>query len=156
MINNNSNLSRKEAREASLIYIYQYLIEEEYTSANKLEFSLDLFNKENSEDIEVIIVEKFKKTNEISLFDDELFLSIVAGMKQADLIKKDLDNYLDSKWKFDRLGKIEQAILLISYIQIKGKLAPKGIVINEAVNLAKAYAEDDSYKFINGVLDKLN
>lgn len=150
-----TNLSRREAREAALIYIYQYLIEEEYSKKNERDFSLEKFIREYSSDIEEIIKEKFKKKKDIDLLSDPLFDHIVRGMMQSNAIKAELDSHLDSKWQFDRLGKMEQAILLISYIQIKDELAPKKIVINEAVNLAKTYGEDDSYKFINGVLDKI-
>ena len=33
--------------------------------------------------------------------------------------------------------------------------APKAIVIDEAVNLAKKYCDEDTYRLINGVLDRL-
>ncbi len=32
---------------------------------------------------------------------------------------------------------------------------PKTVVINEAIELSKKYCDDDSYKLINGVLDRL-
>ena len=35
------------------------------------------------------------------------------------------------------------------------EIAPKPIVINEAVTLAKKYCDEETYKLINGVLDRL-
>lgn len=80
-------------------------------------------------------------------------------------LKKDLinniNNYIDeispllSKWTFDRLSYIEQAILLEAASEIKQALNTKNIVIDEAVIIAKEYCDEESYKYINGVLDKL-
>lgn len=67
-----------------------------------------------------------------------------------ELIQK---NLID--WEFDRLGYIEQSILLLAVTELKGLSYSKGIVIDEAVQLAKKYCDDDTYKLINGVLDRL-
>ena len=56
-------------------------------------------------------------------------------------------------WTFERLNYLEQAILLSAYTQNKYMEQPKIIAINVAVDLAKKYCDDNSYKFINGVLD---
>ena len=58
--------------------------------------------------------------------------------------------------KFAQLSPVERAILLIAGYEL-AHLAevPYRVVINEAVELAKAYGGTDGYKFVNGVLDKL-
>jgi N utilization substance protein B len=57
---------------------------------------------------------------------------------------------------FARLSPIERAILLIAgYELLHHGEVPYRVVINEAVELAKAYGGTDGYKFVNGVLDKL-
>ena len=80
-------------------------------------------------------------------------------------IKEDLLNHMNEyiedisshlvKWTFDRLSFIDQAILLDSYAEYKTGLNNKNIIIDEAVRIAKEYSDDESYKYINGVLDKL-
>ena len=56
----------------------------------------------------------------------------------------------------DHLDPIEMNILRIATYEFRHHLEiPYKVVINEAVNLAKAYGADDSHKFINGVLDPL-
>ena len=67
-----------------------------------------------------------------------------------DLINKQLQN-----WTFDRLGKVEQAILLLGCAEIHADINEKAVVIDEAVNLTKKYCEADSYKLINATLDKI-
>ena len=59
------------------------------------------------------------------------------------------------RWSFDRLNYIDQAILIEAYSEIKSGLNNKNIVIDEAIRIAKEYSNEDSYKYINGVLDNL-
>ena len=60
------------------------------------------------------------------------------------------------KWKFSRINKVEQAILIMSYTNYKlvGDIDKK-IVINTAINLSKKYLDDDDYKFVNAILDNV-
>lgn len=58
-------------------------------------------------------------------------------------------------WSFDRLNFIDQAILLIGKSELSLNKVNKAIVVDEAVRIAKDYCEEDSFKYINGVLDCL-
>ena len=70
-------------------------------------------------------------------------------------------NYIDSiivtqleHWDLDRLSYIDRAILRFSTFSLFFQDdIPDTVVINEAVDLAKIFGTDDSYKFVNGVLD---
>ncbi len=54
------------------------------------------------------------------------------------------------------LSPIERAILVIGAWELRHRIEiPCRVVINEAIELAKAYGGTDGYKFVNGVLDKL-
>ncbi len=66
-----------------------------------------------------------------------------------DQIKPLLDN-----WKFERIGCVTRLILRMSVWELTHTQLDHSIVINEAIELAKGYAESDAHKFINGVLDK--
>lgn len=56
-------------------------------------------------------------------------------------------------WTIDRLSKMDRQILRISIYEIVYSDIPYKVSINEAVELSKKYSEnDDSYKFVNGVL----
>ena len=50
---------------------------------------------------------------------------------------------------------MEQAILLLALSELEQGIQDKTVIVNEAIELTKAYGEDDSYKLINGVLDAL-
>ena len=56
----------------------------------------------------------------------------------------------------DALTPVEKAILLLGCYELtECSEVPHKVAINEAVELAKEYGATDSYKYINGVLDKL-
>ena len=65
------------------------------------------------------------------------------------MIKKHLEN-----WDFSRINRVDLAILRISvYALMYQKDTAPSIVINEAIGISKEFGTDDSYRFINGVLD---
>ncbi|MDR0551145.1 MAG: transcription antitermination factor NusB [Spirochaetaceae bacterium] len=88
--------------------------------------------------------------------DDELAYSriLVAGTienrKRIDkIIRKHLEN-----WELSRLKRVDLAILRFSvYSLLYHKEIPVSVIIDEAVELSSEYSTDDSYKFINAVLD---
>ena len=62
--------------------------------------------------------------------------------------------YLDRRAA--ELSPIERAILVIGAWELQHRIEiPCRVVINEAIELAKAYGGTDGHKFVNGVLDKL-
>ena len=59
-------------------------------------------------------------------------------------------------WKLNRIGKAELAILRVAVFEILyDSDIPDKVAINEAVELAKEYADPKSAAFINGVLSGL-
>jgi N utilization substance protein B len=57
-------------------------------------------------------------------------------------------------WDLDRLSFVDRAILRFStYSLYFQDDVPDTVVINEAIDLAKQFGSDDSYRFVNGVLD---
>lgn len=61
------------------------------------------------------------------------------------------------KWTLERLPKVPLAILRISCAQLMYmKEIPDSVVINEAVELAKTFGDDEDYAFVNGVLRSVN
>ncbi len=67
-------------------------------------------------------------------------------------ISENLDN-----WDFDRLTCVDKALLRLSAYSLlfQSDIDPK-IVINEAVSIAHDFGTDDSFKFVNAVLDSIN
>jgi N utilization substance protein B len=79
---------------------------------------------------------------------------IAAGtIENIDAIDRQIKTQLEH-WDFSRLNKVDQAILRIGvYGLIYQNDIPASVTIDEAVDISKEYGTDDSYRFINGVLD---
>lgn len=60
-----------------------------------------------------------------------------------------------TNWRAERLGMATKLILRYAIWELKHTTIASSIIINEAVELAKAYAERDAYKFINGILEEI-
>src|SRR5699024_326384 len=75
---------------------------------------------------------------------------------------KDHESVLDNKiaphlkdWTIDRLLKSDRIILRMSTFELLNSSTPQKVIINEAVELAKQFSDDEHYKFINGVLSNI-
>lgn len=126
-------LTRTQAREKIMIILYQ----------------IDFYKKENiSYDLE----EVFKENLEI---DNKYVRDIVNGvLENIDNIDKIINKYLEN-WNLNRLGKTDKAILRLGTYELLYFDTPDVVAINEAVELAKNYSDDDVVKMINAVLDKI-
>ena len=61
-----------------------------------------------------------------------------------------------TNWDFDRLNKVDLAVLRISVYPLLFQLdMPSTIIIDEDVDISKEYGSDDSFKFINAILDSI-
>lgn len=126
-------LTRSELRKNIMTILYQINV---YDS-NKVEY--------NVEDI----------IKEVNPIDNEFVKDIVYGViTHIDELDSIANNYLN-KWTINRLGNTDQSILRMGIYELLYTNTPDIVVINEAVELAKLYSDDDVKNMINGVLDKV-
>lgn len=118
-------------------------------SVISLLYALEM-NEKNENFIDEFLNEK-KIRNEQKNFTLSLYEGII---KNLDDIDKNLNPYLNEN-EIEKLGHIERAILRLGAYELLFTDTPNAIVINEAIELAKELANDNSPKFINGVLDTL-
>lgn len=85
-------------------------------------------------------------------FNDSLVNEIEGVVENRDQIDEEIRPYL-KKWRIDRISIILKLIIRYAVWEFKNKKSDPALIINEAVELAKGFAEDESYKFVNGVLD---
>ena len=78
--------------------------------------------------------------------------AIIGIEKNKETITKLIEENLKSNWKIERISKIDLSLLELAIYEIKYKEVPYKVAINEAVELAKKYGEEDSKTFVNGVL----
>ena len=118
--------------------------------AFKLLYSLEIQKLEELKEQ----IDTYIETNDIN--NDEAIAYIedaVLGIeKNKKTINELIKNNLKSDWKIERVSKIDLSILKLAVYEIKYKNLPYKVVINEAVELAKKYGEDNSPKFVNGIL----
>ena len=69
-------------------------------------------------------------------------------------IDASISRYLH-QFTIDRISKVERALLRLAISELSLGESPRKVVINEIVILAKSYGDNESYKFINGVLKSL-
>ncbi|ECO7949660.1 transcription antitermination factor NusB [Campylobacter coli] len=118
-------------------------------SVISLLYALEM-NEKNENFIDEFLNEK-KIRNEQKNFTLSLYEGII---KNLDDIDKNLNPRLNEN-EIEKLGHIERAILRLGAYELLFTDTPNAIVINEAIELAKELANDNSPKFINGVLDTL-
>ena len=58
-------------------------------------------------------------------------------------------------WTADRLGTVERNVLRLAIHEIESKAVPFEIAVNEAVVLAKRYANDTAGRLVNGILGRI-
>lgn len=72
--------------------------------------------------------------------------------------KTEIDQLLEEvleDWQLKRLPRIDQDILRIATAEICYLEVPQKIAINEAIEMAKTYSDEEGHRFINGVLRRL-
>lgn len=101
-------------------------------------------------EIEVnFIAENSKRRFDIEYFQ-LLLRGVITNVTDIDAV---ISPYVDRP--LDDIDQVEKAILRVAVFELKDCAdVPYRVVINEAIELAKAFAADDSHKFVNGVLDK--
>jgi N utilization substance protein B len=89
---------------------------------------------------------------ETVIFSRALITGAVENITDVDnIIKRHLEN-----WDFSRLNRVDLAVLRMSvYTLMYQNDIPPSIVIDEAIGICKEFGTDDSYRFINGVLDSI-
>jgi N utilization substance protein B len=84
---------------------------------------------------------------------DEYAAVLVAGVADdADAIDDYLRRYARD-WTVERMPVIDRTLLRMAVFELLHRAdVPTGVVISEAVGLAKSYSTDDSSRFVNGIL----
>ncbi len=125
--------NRSESRKKIMTILYQMSVYDK----NKMKYEIEDVIKEVSE------------------IDSEFIKEIVYGVVTY---KNDIDKlankYLNN-WTIDRLGNTDIAILRMGIYELMYTDTPDIVCINEAVELAKEYSDDDVRKMINACLDKI-
>lgn len=129
-------VQRRECRAAALQFLYAWSMN---TPANMVE------------DLRVFF-EHLEKPRDYYAFADELIHGTLEHREEIDGHIRSLAH----NWEFDRIAKIDLAILRLAIFEmLHRKDIPPVVSINEAIDLSKQFSTADSKRFINGILDRL-
>ncbi|CAM3903438.1 transcription antitermination factor NusB [Bacillus cereus] len=126
-------MKRRTARERAMQALYQMDITGELEPKVAVENTLD----------------EGEETNE---FLESLVVGFVENKEVIDeAIRQNL-----KKWKFERISIVDRSILRVAVYEMKYmEEIPHNVTINEAIEIAKAFGDEESRRFINGVLSNI-
>lgn len=130
-------MNRRSLREQ----VFKLLFRVEFNEREEMEEQCHLFLEHEevvmTEEEETHIVEKYKAIHE--------------KLEEIDA----MINEKAKGWNTDRMGKVDLTVIRLAVYEMKyDETIPDGVAINEAVELAKLYGQDESAGFVNGVLAK--
>lgn len=127
--------NRRQARECALEVLYR----------------LDLVGDESENTIAEILLRK-NPSEEAETYLRRLTDAALGNQQEIDAtLRKHL-----TRWRLERLTVLDRTILRLAAAEILyfDDVPPK-VSINEAVDIAKKYGDDEAGKFVNGVLDSV-
>ena len=127
---------RRDGRVAALQYLYAWSLNPPKNLADDLG----------------VFFENCELPREHYAFGEELIHGVIEKIADIDSRIKALAH----NWEFERIAKIDLAILRIAMFEmIYRKDIPPVVSINEAIDLSKEFSNADAKRFINGILDRL-
>ena len=113
-----------------------------------------LYELEIQKDYSEESTELFLENNNIDDKNAKKYIKkIVNGVKEKETeLEENIAGKLKPEWQMQRISKINIALLKLSIYEILYADVPYKVAINEVIELAKKYGEDNSAPFINGVL----
>ncbi|PEM47947.1 N utilization substance protein NusB [Bacillus toyonensis] len=126
-------MKRRTARERAMQVLYQMDITGELEPKVAVENTLD----------------EGEETNE---FLESLVVGFVDNKEEIDAaIRQNL-----KKWKLERISIVDRSILRVAVYEMKYmEEIPHNVTINEAIEIAKTFGDEESRRFINGVLSNI-
>ncbi|KRN03854.1 transcription antitermination factor NusB [Holzapfeliella floricola] len=94
--------------------------------------------------------------NEEDTLPQFLELLVKGVASKRDELNQVIDDRLSDKWQFNRIAKINIAILQLALYELQYTETPTAVAINEALNLADEFSDEKSKKFINGLLSNFS
>ncbi len=120
----------------------QTLYEQDFRiSAGDKKFKLDESLKRN--------INRYKNMVEDTPFVERVVNGVIANQAELDVTLQPIA----PEWPIDQIARMDRVVLRMGLYELQHENAtPPKVVINEAVELAKAFGGDNSSKFVNGVL----
>jgi len=112
-----------------------------------------LLNRDQADIMEEFILHRFDNTGA----DKKLFSKLMqATIENKDRYLQIINAHIGPDWEMDRMGLVERSLLVVAIAELEtAPKTPIKVVINEFINVAKAFLNKPEVSFVNGVLDKV-
>jgi transcription antitermination protein NusB len=134
-------LKRRQKRISAIMCFFQY-----FSTRDDMETIIETFEQD---------IVPYNHSEFFVVFDDDFKSLLTIAIEYETQVINKINSLLRDGWVFDRLPMIDRAILFMAISEITLEFDDKAIIINEAIEISKIFSEQDQYKYINGLLDKL-
>ncbi|MBS3991244.1 MAG: hypothetical protein KGZ51_04165 [Erysipelothrix sp.] len=134
-------LKRRQKRISAIMCFFQY-----FSTRDDMETIIETFEQD---------IVPYNHSEFFVVFDDDFKSLLTIAIEYETQVINKINSLLRDGWVFDRLPMIDRAILFMAISEITLEFDEKAIIINEAIEISKIFSEQDQYKYINGLLDKL-
>lgn len=121
-------------------------------TAFKMIFQMDV--GKNTIDVAELTLKEALEDRSVSENDRDYVMGLVTGVDEK---REELDRFISmyaKGWSIGRINIIEKNIIRLALFEIRYMDdIPYEVSMNEAIELAKRYGDEDAYSFVNGVLD---
>ena len=133
-------------RELAMQFLFQY----DLTKEDFEEEALDRFFEQSD------LSEKFensKETRKGKKYAGKLVLGDVTNLPEIDA---NIEKFIADDWSWERIASVDRGILRVAtYEMLFAENVPPIVAINEAVELAKSFASEESKGFVNALLNSI-
>lgn len=154
-------MTRSEIREQ----VFKLLFMTEFNPVSEMDKQVDYYFKSKETEyaegiVEAEEIEDAEYTGKMVILDEkaqqEISQRLNLVIEKLPEINEVIEKNVSDNWPVHRMGKAELTIIRLALYEIKyDDLVPTAVAINEAVELAKKYGQDEAGSFINGVLANL-
>ncbi|HIZ53358.1 transcription antitermination factor NusB [Enterococcus eurekensis] len=138
-------LSRRDIRQMAIQALFPLDFNQELTKQDAILHAIELEHEE-------LIDEEHE--NFVPTYLDLLVTGVCENKEEMDTI---IQNHLRSGWTLKRLPKMDVTILRLALFEmLYVDNVPNKVVLNEAIELTKVFSDDQSRKFVNGILSNVN
>lgn len=140
-----------DTQEYERVYCSQLTQRQQRSLVFHLLYAMDAFSYETS--LEAVSDNLSRGFGYIITPEDAVFYNAQSVINTREELDAQIEPLL-ARWRFERIGVATRLILRYAMWELMYTQQQPVVVINEAVELAKCFAELEAYKFINGILDR--
>lgn len=92
-------------------------------------------------------------------YQDEAEAFALQLIREVETNQEEIDRSIEKaaqNWTLSRMGRIERNVIRLAAAELRIGSVPRGVVLDEAVELAKRFGDKESGAFVNGIADRLS